>query len=339
MINLPGSTRRAAAATVDGQRSAAEHDQHHDRRHERAGQLAEDDRRLLRARQPAARCGRRGDGQHGRAGRGSDRQGAVQIQLHHALGHQPLQWAAATSTCGTTSFNANTWFNNRDLPPDPATGKAPKARMSCISRAPASAVRSSSRGCSTAATRRSSSSTTKSRASPGRTPRTAPFCTRARSRELFRYTAGGQTREVNLLDARRADGHFPRPSTRRCAAARRHPQRCQPAGRTRQTDRPDPAAIHVSGRHEGITRYPTTRVDVNLTDKHRVYAVRSTTTTSCPTPTRPTTASRCSQGSPEPAPRTRFATRSQGSLRSTLGANLVNELRIGGTGGATLVLA
>src|SRR5262249_20680544 len=26
-------------------------------------------------------------------------------------------------------LNANTWFNNRDLPPDPETGKAPKTRV------------------------------------------------------------------------------------------------------------------------------------------------------------------------------------------------------------------
>ena len=28
-----------------------------------------------------------------------------------------------------TSLNANGWFNNRDLPPDPATGKAPRNRV------------------------------------------------------------------------------------------------------------------------------------------------------------------------------------------------------------------
>ncbi len=84
-------------------------------------------------------------------------QGAVQIRF--------VTKAGTNSWTGTAyeylrhdALNANTWFRNRDLPPDPETGKAPKNELRSY-HAPASrrAARSSR-------TRRSSSSTTKSSA-------------------------------------------------------------------------------------------------------------------------------------------------------------------------------
>src|SRR5262249_41127429 len=55
-------------------------------------------------------------------------QGGVQIKLVTRAGTNNWE-GSAYEYYRNDKLNANTWFNNRDLPPDPATGKAPKARL------------------------------------------------------------------------------------------------------------------------------------------------------------------------------------------------------------------
>ena len=163
---------------------------------------AEDDRRLLRARQPAPRRDRGGHGQHGGAGCGQHRPGRGPDPVRDALGQQRVPRQRLLLPAARQAERQYVVQQPRPAA-DPATGKAPKNWTSCISPARASAARSSSRACGTAATRRSSSSTTRSRARPGRTPRTARSCTRSPSRASSAGHRGGQTRQVNLLAARR----------------------------------------------------------------------------------------------------------------------------------------
>src|SRR5256886_1486022 len=55
-------------------------------------------------------------------------QGGVQIKFVTKSGTN--NWiGTAYEYLRHDALNANTWFNNRDLPPDPATGKAPKAQL------------------------------------------------------------------------------------------------------------------------------------------------------------------------------------------------------------------
>src|SRR5438876_1358328 len=55
-------------------------------------------------------------------------QGGVQIKFVTKMGTN--EWrGTAYEYYRNDKLNANTWFNNRDLPPDPATGKTPKARL------------------------------------------------------------------------------------------------------------------------------------------------------------------------------------------------------------------
>ena len=77
-------------AQFDSQRPPAERDQHHARRHERPGQLPEDDRRLLRAPEPAARLCGRGHGHHGRKHGRCHRTGRRPDQVRDQVGHEPL---------------------------------------------------------------------------------------------------------------------------------------------------------------------------------------------------------------------------------------------------------
>ena len=86
---------------------------------------------------------------------------------------------------------------------------------------------------------------------------------------------------------------------------------------------------------ESVTKYPTGRLDLNITDKHRLsWSMTYTDLVSTPDTTNnrepnfpgfPNTGSQVSD---------RYITR--GTLRSTLGANLVNEFTAGGSGGATM---
>src|SRR5437762_7389279 len=55
-------------------------------------------------------------------------QGGVQIKFVTKMGTN--NWiGTAYEYLRHDALNANTWFNNRDLPPDPATGKAPKPEL------------------------------------------------------------------------------------------------------------------------------------------------------------------------------------------------------------------
>ncbi len=86
---------------------------------------------------------------------------------------------------------------------------------------------------------------------------------------------------------------------------------------------------------DSITRYPTVRIDYNLTDKHRLSGSTNVTrllstpdttnNTEPPFPGFPNTGAQHSD---------RYTV--QANLRSTLTANMVNEFKIGGSGGATL---
>ena len=84
-------------------------------------------------------------------------QGAVQIRFVTKAGTNSWN-GTAYEYLRHDALNANTWFRNRDLPPDPETGKAPKNRAAQLSRPASRRAARSSR------TRRSSSSTTKSSA-------------------------------------------------------------------------------------------------------------------------------------------------------------------------------
>ena len=115
--------------------------------------------------------------------------------------------------------------------------------------------------------------------------------------------------------------------------------RASTAGST-VVDNTDPLTQNFtySYQTDSVTKYPTGRIDFNLTDKHRLsWSMTYTDLVSTPDTTNnrepnfpgfPNTGSQVSD---------RYITR--GTLRSTLGGNLVNEFTVGGSGGPTQVLA
>jgi hypothetical protein len=150
---------------------------------------------------------------------------------------------------------------------------------------------------------------------------------------FFRYRSGNDIREVNLFALAAANGQLatPDPTIARVFADIRSAVAGGPL-----TDLTDPIQQEFRYQYdsEGITRYPTGRVDVNLTSKHRLsgsfnytrlLSTPDTTNNREPNfPGFPGTGNQHSE---------RYTV--QGTLRSTLSPNIVNELRIGRTGGAT----
>ena len=149
----------------------------------------------------------------------------------------------------------------------------------------------------------------------------------------FRYTAQGQTREVNVLNLA-AQNNFVAtidPTISRLLQDIRSATANGPV-----SDLTDPLVQRFDYQYDtkNVTRYPTGRLDFNLTDKQRLsWSMNYTDLVSTPDTTNnrepnfpgfPGTGSQISD---------RYTV--QGTLRSTFGANLVNELRVGGSGGAT----
>lgn len=170
--------------------------------------------------------------------------------------------------------------------------------------------------------------------SPGALSRNRTILSPAAQLGIFRYVAGGVTRDINLYQLAAANGHVatPDPQIGSILNAIR-----AATGTTGQViDQTDPLVQRYTYQVEtsSLTKYPTTRIDVNITDKHRIYgSVNITDLLSNPDtlnnsePTFP--------GFPGTGVQDSYRYATQLALRSTMSANLVNEFRVGGTGGAT----
>jgi hypothetical protein len=151
----------------------------------------------------------------------------------------------------------------------------------------------------------------------------------------FRYSvAGAGTREVNVLQLAATNGQLSSmdPTVQRLLADIR-----ATTGQGSLVDLTNPMLQELSFQYDtkGVTRYPTGRLDYNITGNHRLtWSMNYTDLVSEPD----TTNDREPKFPGFPAVGEQISDRYtvQGTLRSTLGTNLVNELRIGGSGGATL---
>ena len=151
---------------------------------------------------------------------------------------------------------------------------------------------------------------------------------------FFRYTASGQTREVNLLALAAANGFVgtPDPTIAKLFADIR-----SAVGTTSVVDLADPLLQEFRYQYNtsNVTKYPTVRLDFNLTDRHRLSgSVNYTDLLSSPD----TTNNREPVFPGFPGFGNQHSDRytAQATLRSTLSQNLVNEFKVGGSGGATL---
>jgi hypothetical protein len=151
---------------------------------------------------------------------------------------------------------------------------------------------------------------------------------------IFRYAVGDQVREVNVLDLAGRNGFVNTidPTIGALIADIRSSVAAGPL-----TDLEDPLVQEFNYQYatRGLTRYPTVRLDFNLTDRHRLSGSTNVTRLNS---TPDTTNGREPQfpGFPNTGSQKSDRYTAQVNLRSTLTQNLVNEFKVGGSGGATL---
>ncbi len=148
---------------------------------------------------------------------------------------------------------------------------------------------------------------------------------------IMQYNAGGGVRQVDLFALAAANGlvSTPDPVTRQLLADIR--ASTSSTGTITALTDPNLERFTFNQPSSNLSRYPTVRVDVNIGERHRASAALNTSThNSMPD----TTNGRelAFPGFPYIAAQTSRRIGFSSSLRSTLSANIVNELRVGGSG-------
>ena len=225
-------------------------------------------------------------------------------------------------------FNANTWFNNRDLPPDPETGKAPKASLR--QHTPGFRV-----GGPIIPDKAFFFVNYEQFRRPSNLTQNRIVLTPSAQSGIFAYTANGVTRQVNLLQLAAAAGV---PNTLDPTVSKAlNDVRSAMATQGSLTDLANPAVQQYNFQvpTTSLNTFPVVRIDYNASQNHRITGsfnynhINSTPdTTNTRQASFPGFTATGSQQS------TRWTT-SEG-LRSTIGNNMVNEFRVGATGGATV---
>ena len=153
---------------------------------------------------------------------------------------------------------------------------------------------------------------------------------------IFRYNVGntGQVREIDLLALAAQNGHV-NTIDPTVAALLSDIRNSTAGGPVRDLDNPLHQEFLYQYNTEGVTRYPTVRLDFNLTDRHRLSGSTNVTRLLS---TPDTTNGREPQfpGFPNTGAQHSDRYTAQVNLRSTFTQNLVNEFKVGGSGGATL---
>ncbi len=254
-------------------------------------------------------------------------QGSVQVKFVTKSGTNDLH-GTAYEYLRHDRLNANDWFRNRDLPPDPVTGNAPKNQLRRYTQGVAIGGpinRNKAFFFFNYEEERSPSSSTLQRV----------ILTPEASAGQFSYIVAGQTRSVNLLSLAAANGQLATPDPVVAKLLADVTAASKTTGGVTPLSNPLVSQYTWSMPTQSFNPSPTFRLDYELTQKHRLTGsmnyrhINSTPDTTnnaqLPFPGFATTGSQQS---------TRWTTSE--SLRSTLSNNLVNEFRIGGTGGATL---
>ena len=258
---------------------------------------------------------------------GDTGQGAVQIRFVTKSGTN--NWnGTAYEYLRHDALNANTWFRNRDLPPDPETGKAPKDQLRQYQHGFAQGgpiIRNKSFFFFNYEELRSPSSSTLQRV----------ILTPAASSGIFSYNAAGGVQSANLLQIAAANGQLATIDPNVAKVLANIQAATTKSGGVSALNNPLVQQYTWSTPTTNFNPSPTARVDYEITRSHRLTGsvnyrhINSTpdTTNSAQLPF-PNSLQTGSQQS------TRWTTSE--SLRSTLGSTMVNEFRLGASGGATL---
>jgi hypothetical protein len=254
-------------------------------------------------------------------------QGSVQVRFVTKMGTN--SWTGtAYEYFRHDGLNANTWFRNRDLPPDPATGLAPKDKLRQYNQGVA-------QGGPILRNKAFFFFNYEEQRSPAEGTLQRVILSPEASAGVFSYNVGGTPRQVNLLQLAAANGQLATPDPVMAKLFGDIQASTKLSGSVSPLSNPLVQQYTWSMPTQSFNPSPTFRVDFELTQRHRLTGsmnyrhINSTPDTTnnaqLPFPGFATTGSQQS---------TRWTTSE--SLRSTFTTNLVNEFRIGGTGGATL---
>ncbi len=265
-------------------------------------------------------------------GADSNGQGAVQIRFVTRSGSNDLR-GSVYHYFRHDALNANTWFNNRDLPPDPETGKAPKSELRQYEPGfniggPIVIPRvwdGHNKGFfffNYTQFRR-----------PQQVTRDRVLLHPEAMRGVFRYVANGAVQQINLFELAARNGQV---ATADPTVAKLMSDIRASTSQGGLEDLSDPLLQRLTFQtpSRSMNHLPTGRLDFNLSARHRLTAsVNYNKISSTPDltnnvePRFPGFAITGSQQSQ------RYST--SNALRSTIANTMVNELRIGATGGAT----
>jgi carboxypeptidase family protein len=255
-------------------------------------------------------------------------QGGVQIKFVTKSGTN--QWTGtAYEYFRHDALNANTWFNNRDLPPDPATGKAPKPQL-----------RSYTQGFAQGGPIKQNKAFFFFNYEEQRSPATVTVQRVALAPTagagIFTYNVtGGGTRTVNLLQLAAANGQLSTLDPTVASALGKIQAAMGSTGSIASLSNPLVQQYTFQTPTKNFNPSPTFRLDYEINDKHRLTgSMNYRHINSTPDTTNNAQYSFPGLGATGSQQSTRWTTSE--SLRSVLTQNLVNEFRVGGTGGATL---
>ena len=252
-------------------------------------------------------------------------QGAVQIRFVTKAGTN--QWTGTGyEYFRHDALNANTWFRNRDLPPDPDTGKAPKNKLRQYTSGIAQGgpiKRNKAFFFFNYEEQRAPSSSTLQRV----------ILTPEASSGIFSYGAGGALRQ-NLLQIAAANGQIATVDPTVAKVLAQIQAATTQSGGVTPLNNPLVQQYTWSMPTKSFNPSPTVRLDYEVNRNHRLTGsfnyrhINSTpdTTNNAQLPF-PNSVSTGSQQS------ARWTTSE--SFRSTFGDNVFNEFRVGGSGGAT----
>jgi hypothetical protein len=254
-------------------------------------------------------------------------QGAVQIRFVTKAGTNSWN-GTAYEYLRHDALNANTWFRNRDLPPDPETGKAPKNEL-----------RNYQHGFAQGGPIKQNKAffffNYEEQRAPSSSTLQRVILTPEASSGIFSYNAAGGVQRQNLLQIAANAGQLATvdPTVARILADIQSSTRS--TGGVSALNNPLVQQYTWSMPTQSFNPAPTVRVDYEITRAHRLTGsfnyrhINSTpdTTNNAQLPF-PNSLQTGSQQS------TRWTTSE--SLRSTFGDSVFNEFRVGGSGGATL---
>jgi hypothetical protein len=269
------------------------------------------------------------------AGNGADSagQGAVNIRFVTRSGTNRFT-GSAYHYFRSDALNANTWFNNRDLAPDASTGKSPKDELLLNQPGIRAGGPVMIPGMFDGHDKLFFFMNYEESRSPSNPLRRRTILIPEAEHGVFKYSTNNGVQTVDLLALAARNGQLASldPTTAKVLADIR-----TSTAQGTVKDQTDPLLqdFNYQFASRNYTPYPTIRVDYNLSQRHRVtgsYNYQHINSTPDTTNTRepffpgfPVTGSQQS---------TRWTT--SDFLRSTISPDLVNEFRVGATGGATL---